>query len=148
MELHIDMRKGQRRAFIEAAVSFYIKELNLTRSRYLLTVLTDKELVSGHGCYGGVIQADKDIIGMVLDSRLPAQQLVQTIAHEMVHVKQIARGRLQNRIVKNEMVNFWCGQQYTHEDLAYHKRPWELEAFRHERELAFRLWEIIGGESK
>jgi len=148
MELHVDMRRSQRRAFIEAAVNFYIKELNLTRSRYLLTVLTDKELVSGHGCYGGVVQADKDIIGMVLDSRLPEHQLVQTIAHEMVHVKQIARGRLQNRVVKNEMVNFWYGQPYTNEDLAYHRRPWELEAFRQERELAFRLLEVINGDSK
>ena len=148
MDFNVSMRKGQRREFIEAAVAFYIKELNLTRSRYLLTVLTDKTLITEHGCNGGVIQAGTDIIGMVLDSRLPLQQLVLTIAHEMVHVKQIARGRLQNRVVNREMINVWGGQAYTQADLAYHKRPWELEAFRQERELAFRLWDVIGDQAK
>ena len=144
MDFNVAMRKGPRREFIEAAVAFYIKELKLTRSRYLLTVLTDRTLIKDQGCNGGVIQAGTDIIGMILDSRLPLKQLVVTIAHEMVHVKQIARGRLQNRVINKEMVNIWGGQAYADSDLVYHKRPWELEAFRQERELAFRLWEVIG----
>lgn len=144
MEYHIDMRRGQRRDFIEAAVAFYIKEMNLSRSRYFLAVITDRNVVRDHGINGGVIQSAPDVIGMVLDNRLPVRQLVQTIAHEMVHVKQIARGRLQNRVVKNELVNVWRGQVYAAEDLAYHRRPWELEAFRQERELAYRLWEVVG----
>lgn len=144
MEYHIDMRRGQRRDFIEAAVAFYIKEMNLSRSRYFLAVITDRNVVRDHGINGGVIQSAPDVIGMVLDNRLPVRQLVQTIAHEMVHVKQIARGRLQNRVVKNELVNVWRGQVYAAEDLAYHRRPWKLEAFRQERELAYRLWEVVG----
>jgi hypothetical protein len=83
---------------------------------------------------------------MILDSRLPTQQLIQTIAHEMVHVKQIARGRLQTRFVKKKLINVWYGKEYTADDLIYYQRPWELEAFRQERELAYRLWDVIKGD--
>lgn len=144
MDFHVEMRRGQRRDFIESVVAFYIKELKLSRSRYLLTVLTEPNLAKEQDCYGGVIQTDDDVIGMVLDSRLPVRQLVQTIAHEMVHVKQFARGQLRNCVVKDQLVNVWRGRVYAAEDLAYHRRPWELEAFRQERELAYRLWEAIG----
>lgn len=147
MDYHIDMRRSQRRDFIESAIAFYIQELNLTRSRYFLAVLTDRDVVREHGINGGVIQPAPDVIGMVLDNRLPMRQLVQTIAHEMVHVRQIARGRLQNRVIKNELVNVWRGRVYRSRDLVYHRRPWELEAFRQERELAYRLLEVIQGES-
>lgn len=148
MEYHIDMRRSQRRDFIESVVAFYIKELKLTRSRYFLAVVADQNVVRDQGINGGVIQSAPSVIGMVLDNRLPVRQLVQTIAHEMVHVKQIARGRLQNRVIRNELVNVWRGQVFRAKDLVYHRRPWELEAFRQERELAYRLWEVIGDPSK
>lgn len=148
MEFFIDMRRSRRRDFIEAAIAFYIQELNLTRSRYFLAVVKDQSVVTEQGINGGVVQSGPGVIGMILDTRLPIQQLVQTIAHEMVHVKQIARGRLQNRVVKNQLVNVWYGKTFAVEDLAYHRRPWELEAFRQERELAYRLWEVIEGDSK
>lgn len=144
MEFHVNMRKSPRRDFIEATVAFYIKELNLTRSRYLLTVLTEKNMVKNQSMHGGVIQVNDKIIGMVLDSRLSMCQLVQTIAHEMVHVKQFARGRLRSQILNKKMVNVWQGKVYADKDLAYHCRPWELEAFRQERELAYRLWSATG----
>jgi hypothetical protein len=40
MEVHVAMRRGPRRDLIEAALAFYIHELNLTRSRYMLTVMS------------------------------------------------------------------------------------------------------------
>jgi len=138
------MRRGKRSDFIEAVIAFYIQELKLDRSRYFLAVITDQNVIRKQDIKGGVIQSAPRVIGMVLDTRLPMQQLVQTIAHEMVHVRQIARGRLQNKVIRNQMVNVWRGRIYADRDLAYHRRPWELEAFRQERELAYRLWEAIG----
>lgn len=148
MDFHVDMRKSARREFIEAALAFYIKELKLTRSRYLLTVLIEKDMAKNQKMHGGVIQVSDKIIGMVLDSRLSMYQLVQTIAHEMIHVKQFARGRLRNKILNKKMVNVWQGKVYKDNDLAYHCRPWELEAFRQERELAYRLWSVAGVKFK
>jgi hypothetical protein len=88
---------------------------------------------------GGVLQEGRQIL-MFLDSSLSMEQLVQTIAHEMIHVKQIARGRLTCFIEHGELVNRWLGETLEAE---YHLRPWEIEAFRKEKELAYSLWSII-----
>lgn len=49
------------------------------------------------------------------------EEIIHTLAHEMVHVRQYAYGEL------NEEATYWCGKQYAH-DLKYHEQPWEIEA--------------------
>ena len=48
-------------------------------------------------------------------------EIVRTLAHEMVHVRQYAYGEL------NEEATQWCGQKCAR-DLEYHEQPWEIEA--------------------
>ena len=48
-------------------------------------------------------------------------EIIRTIAHEMVHVKQYVYGEL------NEEATYWCGEKLAR-DLAYHEQPWEIEA--------------------
>jgi hypothetical protein len=55
-----------------------------------------------------------------------------TLAHEMVHVKQLAKGTLK---VKNG-VKYWCGKRYS-KNAKYLNTPWELEAFARQ-EILFR----------
>lgn len=50
-----------------------------------------------------------------------AEEIIHTLAHEMVHIRQYAYGEL------NEEATQWCGEQYAR-DLAYHEQPWEIEA--------------------
>ena len=49
------------------------------------------------------------------------EEIIHTLAHEMVHVRQYAYGEL------NEEATQWCGQQCAR-DLEYHEQPWEIEA--------------------
>ena len=49
------------------------------------------------------------------------EEIIHTLAHEMVHVRQYAYGEL------NEEATRWCGQQCAR-DLEYHEQPWEIEA--------------------
>jgi hypothetical protein len=133
-------RASVRRDFIESCVRFFINQLKLERSTYTLAVRSVAGLGRAQDARGGVVQEGNKQILMFLDSNLRTEELVQTIAHEMIHVKQIARGRLTCFIEHGELVNRWLGET---RDLAYHMRPWEIEAFRKEKELAYSLWSII-----
>ena len=55
-----------------------------------------------------------------------------TLAHEMVHVKQLAKGTL--KTVKG--VSYWNGRRYS-KRTKYLDQPWEIEAFS-KQELLFR----------
>ena len=54
----------------------------------------------------------------------------------MIHVKQVAKGRLRTELRDDKMVNYWLGKEM---DVEYYFRPWEREAWAQERELAYRL---------
>ena len=51
-------------------------------------------------------------------------QLLKTICHEMIHVKQISDGALQ--VFDTGFA--WFGKFFSFGDLVYSKRPWEVEA--------------------
>lgn len=134
------MRKSSRRDFVEACANFYIKELNLVSSRYELGIISQVGLLKTDGFNGGVLQNESKSVTIVLDSRLPMDQLMITLAHEMIHVKQIAKGRLRSQIIDGKPVHFWKGKAM---NVSYYDRPWEHEAWRQERELAYRLQSIV-----
>jgi len=48
-------------------------------------------------------------------------EIIKTLAHEMVHVRQYARGEL------NEEATLWQGRSMAR-DLEYNEQPWEIEA--------------------
>ena len=53
------------------------------------------------------------------------EEMIKVLGHEMVHVKQLAKGILKN---KQNGVNIWAGKRYTNK-IAYLDMPWEIEAF-------------------
>lgn len=57
-----------------------------------------------------------------LNKNALTSDILATIAHEMVHVKQYARGEL----VTRGLVHYWKGER--HSDTDYNNRPWEIEA--------------------
>ncbi len=67
---------------------------------------------------------------------LPFEQMMQTIAHEMVHAKQYFRGELNSygsRVWKGRNAEGW----------KYENQPWEREAFRLEEKLHKKCWPKI-----
>lgn len=98
-----------------------------------------KECSSGAG---GYCHGDEDSIYIELarndaEGKIPHSQLMINIAHEMVHAKQIAEGRLVNvGFIFNRMPNGnkglalawdWEGKRYI--NTAYDDHPWEHEAY-------------------
>jgi len=69
------------------------------------------------------------------DSRIDKRKLLLTICHEMVHVKQYARGELYYSSRKS--MNRWQGA-WIKKDLDYWDSPWEIEAMGRESGLFVR----------
>jgi len=70
-----------------------------------------------------------------VDKNLPLRKVLETVCHEMVHVKQYARGELYEgtRIAKHR----WQGK-YISNNVDYWDQPWEIEAHGREAGLFVR----------
>lgn len=64
--------------------------------------------------------------------------LLMTVCHEMIHVKQMAKSELKE-IFKGGQRQVWHGKSFYKEDLQkieYGEEPWEIEAYRDQIPLA------------
>jgi len=54
-------------------------------------------------------------------------EIFKTLAHEMVHLKQLAKEEIKPRYYKNSHEIYWRGVKYN--DVSYWDQPWEIEAY-------------------
>ena len=102
MLLDVAMRSSDRKLLIESCINFYAEKLNIKRKNFLLIAFTVKGLRKNENSNGFVANLKKKYLVdptqrayvMNLDSRLNTYDLVETIAHEMVHIKQKVLGQL------------------------------------------------------
>ena len=130
MQYFIETRSKRTRAFFEHIVPKMIKELKLTRSRKTLMIkVTNQDLDKMDGA-----TAPLDVIDsyVVLIKPKNIKEMGITLAHEMVHVKQLAKGTLK----QVNGVNYWNGRRYR-KNHKYLSLPWEIEAYS-KQELLFR----------
>ena len=130
MEYIIETKSKRTRAFFEHIVPKMIKELKLTRSRKTVMIkVTRSDLDTMEGA-----TAPLDIIDsyVVLIKPKSLKDMGITLAHEMVHVKQLAKGTLK----QVNGTNYWNGKKYR-KNHKYLNLPWEVEAFS-KQELLFR----------
>jgi hypothetical protein len=132
MKIDIVTRSVKRRLTIDLATRFLRKELKLEKSTYALTIYNSPGLRKREGFNGICSKMGERELTIIVDGGLDENELIQCLAHEMVHAKQIAKGQLQ---LDNKQRQTWLGQRVSKE---YHERPWEQEAFSRERILAFR----------
>ena len=124
---------------------FYAKYLNLTKSNYTIMVCSAPNLRKHDGNNGVASKTGDKEVTIAVDSTLQLPQMLLTLAHEMVHAKQYIRGHYRALPSRNGKVKrFWLGKQYS---VVYHKRPWEVEAFRREGELVEALIENVTQKS-
>ena len=136
MKVVVDMRKSGRKEMIEGCITLFIKELKLEKSKSTLFVFSRKNFEKETGAAGMVYPYAEGLITMDLDSRLGMDKLIHTLAHEMVHVRQIAKGQL----AYDGRKIFWKGQRVYPKRMSYYNHPWEIDAWRNEKVLASRGW--------
>lgn len=130
MEYIIETKSKRTRTLFEAIVPRMIKDLKLTRSRKTLMIkVSNKDLDGQEGATAPLDMIDAYVV-LIKPKNLKDMGI--TLAHEMIHVKQLAQGTLK----QVNGVNYWKGKRYR-KNHKYLDLPWEIEAFS-KQELLFR----------
>jgi len=128
MEFHVEAGPKTRR-FIEAVLPSMLTQLGLDSSRKFLMIKIDRELTD-HGTT--VPMTGIDTVLVVLKPKRNRLELGVTLAHELVHVRQLAKGILKITPQGKK----WRGKFYSRRT-PYLDQPWEQEAFARQ-EIIFR----------
>jgi len=128
MYYHIEASASDTK-YIESLLPSMVSQLKLERSRQLLHIIVDKDEV-----HNGQTIPMKGInaILVVLKPNRNKVELGITLAHELTHVSQFAKGILQCTPKGKK----WKGKFYGR-NVAYLQQPWELDAFA-KQEIIFR----------
>lgn len=107
-------------ALFDRAVSFAVDYLNID-----LDLVVEFQTLPKGQC--GVCDYDDDETSVIISKRMGRDDIIRTLFHEMVHVKQYADGRLESGSPQR-----WLGSTY---DCDYSELPWEIEAFELEEKM-------------
>lgn len=129
MQYEIRTRSQKTQDLINAILPSMIKQLGLTRSRKFLLIDVSKACGDAHGSTTPLPGLDSYVI--VLKPR-KWQDMGVTLAHEMVHVKQMAKG-----ILRTDDGKRWWRGRLVSKRVKYLDQPWELDAFA-QQEIIFR----------
>jgi hypothetical protein len=132
---HITVKGGRprQRELIESIVNYVIKKL-MPRTTTLDIDITIKTL---HNAEGYCLSIDKKVHEIEVSHTLPLAQMLKTVAHEMVHVKQVNKGELGMA----SRVPTWRGKKVSTDKTDYWDLPWEIEAYGREVGL-FHRWAV------
>ena len=140
MEISVQINSEIKRNFLAVLARFYIEHLKLSNSKYHLTIISKTGQQKETGGYGVTGHEGKHIF-VSLDSKLSIDQLTLTFAHEMVHVKQIAKGQLVYQIVDDVEEVKWLGKPAN--NIPYYDRPWEIQAYSMQELLVQQLYKLV-----
>ena len=116
--------KPNQRKYVESMVEFCIQKLMPRMETLDITV----KLKTPKGAMGYCLETDnKRTFEIEIDRNQTLRPLLETVAHEMVHVKQFARREL------HPSTDTWYGKTYNPKKVSYWDLPWEIEA--HGREV-------------
>lgn len=128
MEFYVEGAPKTKK-YVEALLPSMIEQLKLTKHKKLLHIILDPDLedlgttvpLNGLDTYLVVLKPVKDL-----------QAMGATLAHELTHVAQFAKGTLQLR----PRGKVWKGKYYGRK-VPYLDQPWEIQAFA-KQEILFR----------
>ena len=135
MEIEVE-GSARSKKFVEAMLPSMVRQLGLEKSRKALLIRVANE------CEGDTEGMTIDLskwTGAYLVIIKPRRNLVQlglTLAHEMVHVKQLAKGLLKQK----RSGHTWMGKMYS-KKTPYLQMPWEIEAYSKQELILRRAFE-------
>lgn len=137
MEYLVEATNPKVSMFLDSLMPSMVEQLGLTRSRRAVLIKVTDDIEEGmQGATLNIDIADCYLVLIKKPKRVTKESLLEmgtTLAHEMVHVRQLAKGQMkflpnQNRI--------WMGKRYS-KKTHYLDQPWELDAFARQ-EIVFR----------
>ena len=137
MEYLVEATNPKVSLFLDSLMPSMIEQLGLNRSRRAVLIKVTDEIEEGmQGATLNIEIADCYLVLIKHPKRITKASLLEmgtTLAHEMVHVRQMAKGLM--KFLPNQ-ARIWMGKRYnkrTH----YLDQPWELDAFARQ-EIVFR----------
>lgn len=138
------------RPYVERATQFYAKELiSNTRIRNNCTAIIrfDGRIKNFGSCGAEGYNTKNEPREFLIEIHpgIGARSILETLAHEMVHVKQLVYHET------NDELSVWKGKRVNSDLLDYWHHPWEIEAHGREDGLLTKfavqecLWEIFDG---
>ena len=76
---------------------------------------------------------------ITINPKLGKRNMLIVLAHEMVHVKQYAKGEMKDYVRMNKVK--WKGVVYNEKKMDYWDYPWEIEAHGREKGLYYKFME-------
>jgi hypothetical protein len=129
MEYLVEANNAKSKKFLDSLMPSIIDQLGLTNSRRAVLVkVTNEQLEGMEGATLNMEFADCYLVLIKQPKRLSKTALLNmatTLAHEMVHVRQLAKGMLKYLPNQSKM---WMGKRYT-KKTKYLDQPWEQDAF-------------------
>jgi hypothetical protein len=142
MEYKVEASNKKVAVFLESLMPKIISDLGLTNSRRAVLVKVCKDIAEeNEGSTQYIDFADCYLVLIKQPKRLTVSSLLATaltLSHEMVHVRQLAKGML--KILPND-ARIWCGKKYS-KKTKYLDMPWELDAFARQEIILRRAIEI------
>jgi hypothetical protein len=151
MILHVKGSNKAIRKLVESATRFYAEKLMGKRltENLKITVNLKRNLLSKEGLEGSAVWEDdsyrpREFI-VEIDSTVKVRNILLTLAHEMVHVKQWAKDEMYEYLNTIGMVRF-KGEKVHLDSLEYWDQPWEIEAYGKQLGLFIRYCENMNFE--
>lgn len=119
------------------AIEFCVRKF-LSRIRNPLTIMLhgQNNLMAHQGIYASCDRVDweektaREFV-IKIDTSLPIEIFLSSLMHEMIHVKQYAKGEL-GVYARDPSFSRWKGEKINREKLSYYDEPWEIEAHGYE----------------
>ena len=135
------VRSRRVRKLVERAAFFFEKELIHPRTAQVLEITFQFKKLKG--AYGFCVYEDSHVkpreFTIEIDKGMSDEDIVRTVAHELVHVKQYVKGELKERYVPDKHM-MWHDERVDVGLSNLYDVPWEVEARKLEDEL-FLLYE-------
>jgi len=129
MEYAVEASNQKSQKFLDSLMPSIISQLGLTNSRKAVLVKVTDDIPDGMaGATLNIEMADCYLVLIKAVKRLTRPSLLNmalTLSHEMVHVRQLAKGQMKF-LPKN--ARMWMGKTYS-KKTKYLDMPWELDAF-------------------
>lgn len=129
MEYLVESSNLKSKKFLNALMPSMIEQLGLANSRRAVLVSITDDIDEGmEGATMNIEVADCYLVLIRQPKRITKTSLLNmagTLAHEMVHVRQLAKGMM--KFGPNQS-RIWMGKRYT-KKTKYLDQPWELDAF-------------------
>ena len=143
-------RSKDFKPYVVKAVQFYAKELisnSRIRNNCTSIIRFDAKIKNYGSCGAEGYNTKKEPREFLIEIHpgIGVRNILETLAHEMVHVKQLIHHET------NDDLSIWRGKRFNSEVIDYWHHPWEIDAHGREAGLLFKfsveegLWEVFEG---